>query len=53
MKLWADEIDFNDFPEEYNPELVDERLVELLKPNVPVTPSRHTVVYHNGVGFIL
>jgi hypothetical protein len=53
MKLWADEINFNDFQEEYNPELVDERLVALLTPSIPFSVERHQVVYHNGIGFII
>jgi hypothetical protein len=53
MTLWIDEVDYTEYPEEYNPELIDERLAALLTPQVTATPSGHTVMYHNGVGYII
>lgn len=53
MNLWLDEVDYTESPEEFNPELVDERLAELLKPTIPFSVDRHLVVFHDGVGFII
>lgn len=53
MNLWLDDVDFSECQEEYNPELVDERLAALLKPSIPFSVEKHQVVFHNGVGFIV
>jgi hypothetical protein len=53
MNLWLDEVDYTEYPEEINPELIDERLIALLGPSIPFSVDRHQVVYHNGVGFIV
>lgn len=53
MDLRLDDVDFLEYSEEINPELIDERLIALLGPSIPFSVAKHQVVYHNGVGFIV
>ena len=53
MNLCLDDVDYTEYPEEINPELIDERLLSVLKPSIPFSVDRHQVVFHNGVGFIV
>jgi hypothetical protein len=53
MNLWLDEVDYTEYPEEINPELIDERLITLLGPSIPFSKEKHQVLFYKGTGFIL
>jgi hypothetical protein len=46
------EVDYTEYPEEINPELIDERLLAKLTPSIPFSKERHQIIFKCGVGYI-
>jgi hypothetical protein len=48
---------FNDYEyaaePQFDPELIDERLLALLTPSIPFSKERHQIIFKCGVGYIV